>query len=141
MMLENNDLLDEIKKNIKELKKERKKKKKVRKFHPPTVNMLRLKCSLCGWEDNRKKPYPYEELNEHFLHAKQIWCPRNVCKEKYGRKVPKGCIEFCCYDYGGWTAVEERSNIIDLEDAKSVLSAKQILEAGLEILRSQGKIE
>ena len=138
MMSENNILLNEVKENIKEAKKE---KKKVRKFHPPIVNMPRLKCSLCGWEDNRKKPYPYEELNEHFLHAKQIWCPRNVCKEKYGRKVPKGCIEFCCYDYGGWTAVEERSNIIDLEDAKSVLSAKQILEAGLEILRSQGKIE
>ena len=96
-----------------------------------------FKCSLCGWTDNRKKPYPYENVNEHFINAEAIWCPRNACKEAFERVVPQGYVLNEWHDYGGWYTLEKQTNVIDIETARAVLRAKEIKRIGLEMLRSQ----
>ena len=98
------------------------------KIHTP------FKCSLCGWEDPRKKPYQYNDINEHFLNAKEIWCPRNVCKTTHERIVPPGHVCNCWYDYSGWCTLEEKPKLIDFETAKSVARAKEIKRIALAVL-------
>ena len=96
-----------------------------------------FKCSLCGWTDNRKKPYPYDDINEHFINAKEIWCPRNICKETYERKVPDGYVCNWWYDYNGWYTLEEKPKAIDFATAKAVHRARQIKDAALCIIMNK----
>ncbi|WP_086339035.1 hypothetical protein [Enterococcus sp. 5B3_DIV0040] len=98
-----------------------------------------FQCSLCGWTDNRKKPYPYEDINEHFINAEAIWCPRNSCKERYERTIPKGYVCNWWYAYNGWYTLEKEPKILAIDFVRSLHKAKELRRIGLEIGRSDQK--
>lgn len=100
-----------------------------------------FRCSLCGWIDNRKKPYPYDDINEHFLNAEAIWCPRKICKETYERIIPKGYICNYWYDYNGWYTLEKKPKIVSIEDARAFHRANEIKRIALEIIRNNKSID
>jgi len=95
------------------------------------IEMLKqLKCDLCGWTSQRKR-FPLKELNEHFEHALQIRCPRNICHEQYDHSVPKGYVVHTWYDYGGWETVEKKPKVVSIDETYHRAHAKWILEEGL----------
>jgi len=85
-----------------------------------------LKCSLCGYQSTQKK-YKWEDTNSHFDKAVQIWCPRNECKEKFNRIIPKGYICHTWYEYMGWQTIEFPTK----EEREAVKRAKLIRDKGL----------
>ena len=91
---------------------------------------MKLVCSLCGYESPQKK-FRYSDINRHFENAVQIWCPRNDCKEKYGRKVPEGFTCHTWYDYVGWQTVEPQTP----EEHEAVLRARKIQDEGIRIYK------
>lgn len=98
--------------------------------------MDKLECSLCGWKSGQKR-FKYKEINKHFENAVQVWCPRKICQEQYGRNIPAGCE--CNYwsEYSGWCTVEKKPKIIPIEHVQGVMRARRILEAGLKMMEQE----
>ena len=97
-----------------------------------------LKCSICGFESKRKK-FQYDDINEHFDNAIEVWCPTKKCQETYPerRVVPPGCKKNWWHEYEGFYTIEKAPKIIELESVRSIARAKMIRDIGLQMILSQ----
>ena len=97
--------------------------------------MDKLKCSICGYESKRKK-FQYDDINEHFSNAIEVWCPTKKCQETYPERriVPPGCKKSWWPDYEGFYTIEKAPKISDFEYAQSIARAKIIRDTGLQMI-------
>ena len=72
----------------------------------------------------------YGDINRHFRDAEEILCPRNVCKELYGRKIAAGMVRRTWYEYSQWETVEPPEPLTE-EQLQGVIRARKILHAAL----------